>query len=114
LNAGSGDVVVLKKLPNRIGAVNLESVIGTAKSLQQTEIVKCRADKQQLHIEFLPCLLSQFIGPEKDPMRVVKEQGCAELVKKSRRFSSQLRIRNAGLNLLELQCGSWDHFNNLR
>jgi hypothetical protein len=75
LNPGSRDVVVLQELPDRISAVNLKSVTGTAKFLQQTEIVKRRADKQQFHIEFLLCLLSHLIGPEKDPVRMVKEQG---------------------------------------
>src|SRR5271163_3594869 len=57
LNPGSGDVVVLKKLPNCISAVNFKSVIGTAESLQQTKVVKSCADKQQLHIELLSRLL---------------------------------------------------------
>ena len=40
--------MVLKELANGVGAVDLEPVIIAAEFLQQAEIMKCRADKQQL------------------------------------------------------------------
>src|ERR1700731_2634958 len=68
------NVVVLKELANGVGAVYLEPVIIAAEFLQQTEIMKRRADEQQLSIERLSCLPPQLIGPEEDTMRVVEEQ----------------------------------------
>ena len=61
--------MVLKELANGVGAVYLETVILAAELLQQAEIMKRRADEQQLIIECLSCLPSQLIGPEEDPMR---------------------------------------------
>jgi hypothetical protein len=58
LNPGRRTVVVLKELANGVGAVHLEPVIIAAKLLQETEIMKRRADKQQLSIEPLSCLPS--------------------------------------------------------
>jgi hypothetical protein len=94
--------VVLKELANGVGAVYLKSVIIAAELLQQTEIMKRRADKQQLSIERLSCLPSQLVGPEEDTMRVVEEQRRAELSEKPGCFPSQLSIGNSGLGFLEL------------
>jgi hypothetical protein len=58
LNPGRRNVVVLKELANGVGAVYLEPVIIAAELLQQTEIMKRRADEQQLSIERLSCLPS--------------------------------------------------------
>src|SRR3984893_10247607 len=102
LNAGRRNVVVLKELANGIGAVYLEPIIIAAELLQQTEIMKRRADEQQLNIEWLSCLPSQLIGPEEDTMRVVEEQRRAELVEEPGCFPSQLRVWNLWLYFLEL------------
>src|SRR5713226_4994718 len=58
LNPGRRNVVVLKELANGIGAVYLKPVMSAAEFLQQAEIMKCRADEQQLSIERLSCLPS--------------------------------------------------------
>jgi len=50
--------VVLKELANGVGTVHLEPVIIAAELLQQTEIMKRRADEQQLSVERLSCLPS--------------------------------------------------------
>src|SRR6266851_1923895 len=102
LNTRRRNVVVLKELASGIGAVYLEPVIIAAELLQQTEIMKRGADEQQLSIERLPCLPSQLIGPEEDPMRVVEEQRRAELVEEPGYFPSQLRVWNLWLYFLEL------------
>ena len=94
--------MVLKELANGVGAVYLEPVIIAAELLQQTKIMKRRADEQQLSIELLSCLPSQLIGPEEDTMRVVEEQRRAELVEEPGCFPSQLSVRNPGLCVLEL------------
>ncbi len=94
--------MVLKELANGVGAVYLEPVIIAAELLQQTEIMKRRADEQQLSIERLSGLSSQLIGPEEDTMRVVEEQRRAELVEEPGCFPGQLSVRNSGLCFLEL------------
>ena len=93
---------MLEELANGIRAVYLEPVILAAELLQQAEIMKRRADEQQLSIELLSCLPSQLIGPEEDTMRVVEEQRRAELVEEPGCFPSQLSVRNSGLYFLEL------------
>ncbi len=52
------NVVVFKELANGVGAVYLEPVTFAAELLQQTEIMKRRADEQQLSVERLSCLPS--------------------------------------------------------
>jgi hypothetical protein len=84
--------VTLKELPNGVCAVHLEPVISAPESVQQAEIMKCRADEQQFNIECVSCLSSQLISPEEDPMRVVEEQGCTELMEEPGCLPSQLRI----------------------
>ena len=64
--------------------------------------MKCRAYEQQFSIECLSCLSSQLIGPEEDPMRVVEEQVCTELMEEPGCLPSQLRVWNLGLYFLEL------------
>src|SRR5260370_15270065 len=102
LNQGSWDLVALKELPNGVCAVHLEPVISAAEFLQEAEIMKCRADEQQFSIECLSCLPPQLIGPEEDPMRVVEEQRCTELMEEPCCLPSQLRVWNLGLYFLEL------------
>ena len=100
--AGTRNAVVLKELANGVGAVYLEPVTFAAELLQQTEIMKRRADEQQLSVEHLPCLPSQLIGPKEDTMRVVEEQRRAELVEEPGCFPSQLSVWNSGSCFLEL------------
>jgi hypothetical protein len=76
LNLGRRNVVVLKELANGVGAVHLEPVIIAAELLQQTEIMKRRADEQQLSIEWLSSLSPKLVGPEEDTMRVVEKKAC--------------------------------------
>jgi hypothetical protein len=58
LNPCRRNLVVLKELANGVGAIYLEPVIIAAELLQQTEIMKHRADEQQLSIERLSSLPS--------------------------------------------------------
>jgi hypothetical protein len=105
--------MALKELANGVGAVYLEPVIFAAELLQQTEIMKCGADEQQFDIECLSCLLSQLIGPEEDPMRVIEEQGCTELMEEPGCFPSYLSVRNSRLHFLELRCWRRNRQNDL-
>src|SRR5216683_5015458 len=102
LNPGSGDIMVLKELPNGACTVYFEPVISTAELLQQAKIMKCRADEQQLDIERLSGLSSQLVGPEEDAMRVVEEERSAELMEEPGCLPRQLCVWNLGLYFLEL------------
>ena len=101
-SGGERAAAMLEELANGVGAVYLEPVIIATEVLQQTEIMKRRANKQQLSIERLSGLPSQLVGPEEDTMRVVEEQRRAELVEEPGCFPSQLSVQNPGLYLLEL------------
>ena len=94
--------MTLKELPNGVCTVHFEPVISATEFLQQTEIMKCRADEQQFIIECLSCLPSQLISPEEDPMRVVEEQRGTELMEEPGCLPSQLSVRNSWLCFLEL------------
>src|SRR5271155_2310634 len=105
---------MLEELANGVGAVYLEAVISTAELLQQAEIMKCRADEQQLDIERLSGLSPQLVGPEEDAMRVVEEERSAELMEEPGCLPRELCVWNFGLHFLELQRRGRNRQNDLR
>ena len=90
LDAHIWNPMVLQKLTHRICAIDLEAVALAAELFDQAQIVESRTNKQKFDVKFLPGLAPELLSPEKGAMRVVKQQGCAELTEQSRRFASKL------------------------
>ena len=70
---------MFEELADGVRAVNFKAICRAAELLQQAQIVECGTDKQKLYVEFFPCLPAKLVGPEEDPVRVVKQQRRAEL-----------------------------------
>ncbi|MGJ5818136.1 UbiA family prenyltransferase [Paludibaculum fermentans] len=94
-------LVSRQELANSVGAVNLKAIGCTAESFKESEVVKRRTDKEQLHIEGLAVVSANFPGPKEDTVRMVKQQRCTEFSKQARRLAGHLSIRNAGFYFLK-------------
>jgi hypothetical protein len=95
--------MMFEELADGVRTIHFKAIGRAAELLQQAKIMECSADKQKLYIEFFPGLPAKLICPEEDAVRVVEQQSRAELSEKSRRFASQLTIRDSTFYALKLR-----------
>ena len=107
LDSGVRYAMMFEELADGVRTIDFKAIGSAAELLQQAKIMECGADKQNLRIKFFPCLPAKLICPEKDAVRVVEEQRCAELSEKSGSLASQPTIRDLILYVFKLRRWSW-------
>src|ERR1700730_4301467 len=113
LDSGVRNAMMFEEQADGVRTIDFKAIGCAAELLQQAKIMECGADKQDLHINFFPCLPAKLICPEEDAVRVVEEQRCAELSEKSGSLASQLTIRDSILYVLKLRRWCWYRENRL-
>src|SRR5882757_1205291 len=96
---------MFEKLANGVRAVYLEAVSCAAELLEQSEIVECGANEDQLHVKLLACLPAKLVRPEENPMRMVKEKSRAEFAQQAGGFAGHLSFRNPGCTCRKFEAG---------
>src|SRR3989442_548289 len=74
LDPSGGHTTMFEKLTHSIRTVYFKTIRRTAELLEQSEVVECGTDEDELRIERLACLPTKLVRPEEDAMRMVKEQ----------------------------------------
>jgi len=92
---------MFEKLTHSIRTVYFKTIRRTAELLEQSEVVECGTDEDELRIERLACLPTKLVRPEEDAMRMVKEERRNEFPKQAGCFASQLSVRNPSLHVLK-------------
>src|SRR5467141_3418045 len=113
LDPSGGHTTLFEKQTSRIGTVHFKTIRRAAELLEQSEVVECGTDEDELRIERLACMPSKLVRPEEDAMRMVEEQRRTEFPKQAGGFAGQWSVRNPSLHVLKFWCGGRNRQNDL-
>jgi hypothetical protein len=84
-----------EELTGHVCAIDLESLVRAREFLDQTEVVKCGCNIEEVWVEAKLSLTTRLSCEEVDPHRVIKEQICGMLAQEISGLFRKQRIGNS-------------------